>query len=82
MFRKPHVLLPTSAVAVLLIAASADAGWSSPGTPPTRARKHPRLWSRFATPPKHLGEKLCALTRQECGVIWVDFTLRDVLPYE
>jgi hypothetical protein len=40
-----------------------------------------KWWSRFATPPKDLGEKLCALTRQECGVIWVDFTLRDVLPY-
>jgi hypothetical protein len=38
-------------------------------------------WSNVAVPiPKTLGEKLAAQTRQECGIVWVDFTLRDVLP--
>lgn len=38
-------------------------------------------WSKVAVPiPKTLGEKLAAQTRQECGIVWVDFTLRDVLP--
>jgi hypothetical protein len=38
-------------------------------------------WGNLATPiPKVLGEKLVSKTRQDCGVVWVDFTLRDVLP--
>jgi hypothetical protein len=41
-----------------------------------------RLWWKEITPPipKTLGEKLAAQTRQDCGIVWVDFTLRDVLP--
>ena len=37
-------------------------------------------WSKYANPPKSLGDALVAKTRQECGVFWVDFTLREVLP--
>jgi hypothetical protein len=38
-------------------------------------------WEAAAAPiPKTLGEQLAAQTRQPCGIIWVDFTLRDVLP--
>ena len=38
-------------------------------------------WKDIAAPiPKTLGEKLALQTRQDCGIIWVDFTLRDVLP--
>jgi hypothetical protein len=37
-------------------------------------------WSKYANPPKSLGDALVAGTRQECGIIWVDFTLREVLP--
>jgi hypothetical protein len=40
-------------------------------------------WDTLAIPiPKTLGEKLAAQTRQDCGIVWVDFTLRDVLPTE
>ena len=39
------------------------------------------LWSQVAVPiPRTVGEKLISQTRQECGLVWVDFTLRDVLP--
>lgn len=39
-------------------------------------------WSRLPKPiPQTLGEDLAAKTSQgKCGIIWVDFTLRDVLP--
>lgn len=38
-------------------------------------------WSGVAAPiPKTLGERLAAQTRQDCGIVWVDFTLRDVVP--
>jgi hypothetical protein len=38
-------------------------------------------WSTIAAPiPKTLGEKLAAQTRQDCGIVWVDFSLRDVVP--
>ena len=38
-------------------------------------------WNQIPAPiPKTLGEKLAAQTRQDCGIVWVDFTLRDVLP--
>ncbi len=40
-------------------------------------------WKDVAAPiPKTMGEKLAAQTRQDCGVVWVDFTLRDILPVE
>ncbi len=39
-------------------------------------------WKKLARPiPKTLGKDLAAQTSQKnCGIIWVDFTLRDVLP--
>jgi len=37
-------------------------------------------WSLLTNPPKTIGESLQAGTRQDCGVIWVDFTLREVFP--
>jgi hypothetical protein len=37
-------------------------------------------WQSIAAPiPQVLGKKLAAQTRQDCGIVWVDFTLRDVL---
>jgi hypothetical protein len=37
-------------------------------------------WQSVTAPiPRTLGEKLAAQTRQDCGIVWVDFTLRDVL---
>jgi len=38
-------------------------------------------WSRLAAPiPQTMGRDLAAQTRQDAGIVWVDFTLRDVLP--
>jgi hypothetical protein len=38
-------------------------------------------WSQLAAPvPKTLGERLASMVRQECGIAWVDFGMRDVLP--
>lgn len=38
-------------------------------------------WNSLAAPiPETLGEKLASQTRQDCGIVWVDFSLRDVLP--
>ena len=37
-------------------------------------------WSQLPLPPKTLGEAIAARIGQACGIIWVDFTLRDVLP--
>jgi hypothetical protein len=37
-------------------------------------------WSRLAEPPKTLGRAIADRIDQTCGIIWVDFTLRDVLP--
>ena len=37
-------------------------------------------WTELADPPKDIGDAICAAIAQECGVFWVDFTLRDVLP--
>jgi hypothetical protein len=40
-------------------------------------------WKEIAAPiPKTLGALLAVRTRQDCGIVWVDFTLRDVLPTE
>jgi len=36
-------------------------------------------WSRFDNPVQELGRELAKRTRQECGIVWVDFTARDVL---
>jgi hypothetical protein len=36
-------------------------------------------WSKLPDPPKTLGEAIRQRIRQEMGIIWVDFSLRDVL---
>jgi hypothetical protein len=37
-------------------------------------------WGAIPAPiPKTLGEELAGRTRQDCGIVWVDFTLRDVV---
>ncbi len=40
-----------------------------------------RVWWQTLTPPipRTFGRKLAAQTRQDCGIVWVDFTLRDVV---
>lgn len=42
-----------------------------------------RHWWSLLTPPvvQTLGERLAEQTRQGCGIIWVDFTLRDALVF-
>lgn len=37
-------------------------------------------WSKLPDPPKTLGRAIAARIEQDCGIIWVDFTLMDVLP--
>jgi hypothetical protein len=37
-------------------------------------------WSQLPQPPKTLGQAIAAKIEQDCGIIWVDFTLKDVLP--
>jgi hypothetical protein len=38
-------------------------------------------WNKESAPvTRSLGQKLATVTRQDLGVVWVDFTLRDVLP--
>ena len=39
-------------------------------------------WSKMPTPPKSLGEAIAARIAQPCGIIWVDFTLRETLPLD
>jgi hypothetical protein len=40
-----------------------------------------KWWGQEAAPiPRGMGTKLASVTRQNFGVVWVDFTLRDVLP--
>jgi hypothetical protein len=39
-------------------------------------------WSKLSDPPKTLGEAIRQKVRQEMGIIWVDFSLRDVLPVD
>ncbi len=37
-------------------------------------------WSKLPTPPKTIGDSLKKKIRQDLGIIWVDFSSRDVLP--
>jgi hypothetical protein len=37
-------------------------------------------WSKLPDPPKTLGEAIRSRVRQDIGIIWVDFSLRAVLP--
>lgn len=41
-----------------------------------------KWWSKYADPPKTLGDAIIAAlpSGQQCGVFWVDFTLRTVFP--
>jgi hypothetical protein len=36
-------------------------------------------WRRYPFPLMHIGRTLAQNTQQDCGIIWVDFTLRDLL---
>lgn len=37
-------------------------------------------WQKLPTPPQAWGEAIRQRIKQDCGIIWVDFSLRDVLP--
>jgi hypothetical protein len=37
-------------------------------------------WSKLPTPPKTMAEALSERIKQDIGIIWVDFSLKDVLP--
>jgi hypothetical protein len=39
-------------------------------------------WSKLAVPPQDLGAAIARGVKQELGIIWVDFSLRDVLPVD
>lgn len=39
-------------------------------------------WKMLDTPPQTIGEAIRKRVKQDCGIIWVDFTLRDVLPVD
>lgn len=39
-----------------------------------------KWWIKMNNPPKTMGEAIAARVEQACGIFWVDFTLRDVLP--
>lgn len=38
-----------------------------------------RWWGKMDTPPQEMGQALADVTRQGCGIFWVDFTLRQVV---
>ena len=37
-------------------------------------------WQKLNNPPETIGKAIAGRIRQSCGIFWVDFTLRDVLP--
>jgi hypothetical protein len=39
-------------------------------------------WGPLPTPPKTMGEELRKRVKQDIGIIWVDFSLKDVLPVD
>ncbi len=39
-------------------------------------------WGPLPTPPRTMGEELRKRVKQDIGVIWVDFSLKDVLPLQ
>ena len=46
-------------------------------------RSDKNWWEKFDDPPKYLGEKIAEkIEGQKVGIIWVDFTLKDVIPLE
>ncbi len=36
-------------------------------------------WGKMCVPPQEIGQALADVTKQECGIFWVDFTLRQVI---
>ena len=43
-------------------------------------RSDRQWWEKLKTPPKDIGMTIASNINQNCGIFWVDFTLRDVLP--
>lgn len=43
-------------------------------------RSDRKWWQQLKDPPRELGVVLAQNITQECGVFWVDFTLREVIP--
>ena len=39
-------------------------------------------WQKLNNPPFDIGRGIATRIKQNCGIFWVDFTLRDVLPIE
>ena len=39
-------------------------------------------WEKLENPPSDIGMAIASRIKQDCGIFWVDFTLRDVLPTE
>lgn len=37
-------------------------------------------WQKMKNPPEEMGKRIAENVRQDCGIFWVDFTLKDVLP--
>jgi hypothetical protein len=37
-------------------------------------------WQKLDNPPTDIGKAIASRIKQDCGIFWVDFTLRDVLP--
>lgn len=37
-------------------------------------------WQKLDNPPTDIGNAIASRINQDCGIFWVDFTLRDVLP--
>lgn len=37
-------------------------------------------WQKLDSPPADIGKAIAGRIKQKCGIFWVDFTLRDVLP--
>jgi len=37
-------------------------------------------WQKFGNPPAYMGRAIAQKIKQDCGIFWVDFTLREVLP--
>ena len=37
-----------------------------------------KWWSKLSDPPKNLGDSIADRVKQNCGIFWVDFTLKEV----
>lgn len=37
-------------------------------------------WRKMNIPPEYMGKRIAENVKQDCGIFWVDFTLKDVLP--